>query len=542
MNYRNLVELHRKQTARLGPNVALRFKRDGLYQDLSWDAYREMALACASALIEVGIQPGDRVATFSENRFEWLITDIGILTAGAVNVTPHAPLTAHQVHYELDDSDASWIFVSTSSQREKIEQIRQDLPDLEGGVVFDADARTGGFQSWRAFLQRGRNALSKNREELTKREANLDHDSLATLMYTSGTTGQPKGVMLTHGNLLSNTWSTLQISHAGPGDVMLNWLPFSHIYARTVDHYRGIYAGIPIALAESAEALVQNLAEIEPTQISSVPRFYEKVLTLVQSDDEEKTHRRLRNIFGRRMDYLSSGGAPLPPAIAQVYHDAGLLVLQGYGLTESSPVISFNQKEDFRIETVGRPIPGIEVKIAEDGEVLTKGPHVMKGYWKKPEETAATIVDGWLHTGDLGSLDDGFLSITGRKKELMVLSNGKEVVPALLENRIVSDPCIDQVVICGEARNYLTALVVPDWPQVRAALEVEETEESVYALLEERIQKALADVANWEQVKKFIVLEKPFTVEAEELTVSLKLRRGIILKRYQEQLDALYTS
>lgn len=547
MMHQNLVELHRTQSELFGPRVALRFKRDGLYRDLTWTEYREHALACASALLDQGVQPGDRVAVFSENRYEWLIADLGILTAGAVNVTPHAPLTAAQVEYELADSDSTWIFVSDQAQRDKIEQIKTRLPLLRGMVTFDPEASGGDAISWRAFLQTGREQLPRNLDELRQREDSLRPNSLATLMYTSGTTGQPKGVMLTHGNLLSNALSVEKVFPTKPTDVILSWLPYSHIYARTVDHYCSIATAPALCLADSVDTLVQNLAETHPTRIASVPRFYEKVLSLVLDENPEVTGARLRYIFGPRIVFLSSGGAPLPPAVAKAFHSAGLLLLQGYGLTETSPVISFNQPDDFKIETVGKAIPDVEVRIAEDGELLTRGPHVMAGYWKKPKETAEAIRDGWFYTGDLASIDDeGFISITGRKKELMVLSNGKKVVPPYLEGLILADECIDQIVVCGEGRNYLTALVVPSWERVKEVMGATRDEEAlcrcpdVYKLLSSRIDTALTNVANWEQVKKIAILPKPFSVESEELTVSLKLRRNVIHANYSEVLEGLY--
>jgi long-chain acyl-CoA synthetase len=286
--------------------------------------------------------------------------------------------------------------------------------------------------------------------------------------------------------------------------------------------------------------------------MNSVPRFYEKILAVYATDDPEQTGRKLREVFGGRIDWLTSGGAALPVPIAQAYLQAGLLVLQGYGLTESSPVISFNTKEHYKLDTVGRALPGVEVKIAPDGEILTRGPHVMKGYWKKPEETAAVLKDGWLYTGDLGSLDDeGFLKITGRKKELMILSSGKKVVPSYLEGLLVSDPCIEQAVINGEGRNFLTALIVPNWANLRAVLagngvDVSASEEvlckhpAVEAELRQRIDRALQDVTSWEHVRKFVVLPRPFSVADEELTVSLKLRRNVVLNRYRHILDQLY--
>ncbi len=471
MEHRNLAALHRAQARRLGPRIALRTKRWGLYSDLSWAAYHEQVRACAAGLVEVGIQAGERVGLLAENRVEWLIADLAIMAVGAVNVPPHAPLTARQVHFQLQETGVRWLFVSTAAQLEKARSIQAELPDLRGIVVFDRVPPASGIVSWEGFLQRGRRALGRVGDELDSREASLSNEQLATIMYTSGTTGNPKGVMLTHGNLLSNASAMNQASPRAENAVILNWLPFSHIYARTVDHYLSIVAGVTMCLAESAETLLQNLAETQPTQLASVPRFYEKVLGAVAGPNVEESRQRLRRIFGRRLDWLSSGGAPLPLPIAQAYHDAGVFLLQGYGLTESSPVISFNHKDAFKLDSVGQPLPGIEVRIAEDGEVLTRGPHVMKGYWKNPTATAEALEDGWLHTGDLGHLDaDGFLSITGRKKELLVLSSGKKVHPAQIEGLLSGDPCIDQVVVHGEQKNFLTALIVPNWPNLRAAL------------------------------------------------------------------------
>jgi long-chain acyl-CoA synthetase len=558
MNYRNLSEVQRRQAERLGPRTALRYKRNGLYHDVSWSQYREDSLACAAALIDAGIKPGDRVGLLSENRLEWLIADMGILAAGAVNMPPHCPLTARQVQFQCEDAGVTWAIVSNAEQLDKLRQIHRELPLLRGIVVFDAGAITprdaeANVIPWAIFLQRGRARLGQLTRELAEREAGVRPDDLATIMYTSGTTGNPKGVMLTHHNLISNACSSLEVSPSKAGDVVLNWLPLSHIYARLVDHYQTMISGAVVCLAESADTLIENLAEIQPSHFCAVPRFYEKVLTAVGSPDKEKTGSRLRAIFGPRINWLSAGGAPLPRPIAEVYCQAGLPLYQGYGLTESSPVISFNRPGHNKVGTVGLPLPGIEVKIAPDGEVLSRGPHIMKGYWNNPAATADAIRDGWLHTGDLGEIDsDGYLSITGRKKELMVMSNGKKLVPPYIEGLLIADDCIDQAAVCGEGRNYLTALIVPHWENVRKALREEgqdcnhQPEEklaqhpAVRDLIQQRIQKALVDVSNWEQVRKFIILPKPFTVAAEELTVSLKLRRSVVLNKYREALEALY--
>jgi long-chain acyl-CoA synthetase len=553
MESRNLAELHRRQAERLGPATALRFRRQGLYHDVSWQDYRADALACAAALAAAGVRQGDRVALLSENRPEWLVADLGMLAAGAVTVPLHAPLSARQVQFQLADAGVSWAFVSTRAQLDKVEQVRGELPELRGVVAFDCDAAGGDGLGWAGFLQRGRQALGRLADDLAHREAALGPDDLATIMYTSGTTGNPKGVMLTHGNFLSNSWAMLEAQPPRPDDLALVWLPLSHIYARTVDHYQKLAAGLPLALAESGETVVRDLGEVGATHLSAVPRFYEKVLTAVAADDPGETDRRLRDVFGPRIDWLGSGGAPLPPPIAAAYHRAGLRLLQGYGLTESAPVITFNRKNAYRPDTVGQALPGVEVRIAPDGEVLTRGPHVMRGYWNNPQATAEALRDGWLHTGDLGALDpDGHLRITGRKKELLVLSSGKKVVPPYIEGLLVGDPCIDQAVVCGEGRNFLTALLVPHWENLQRALraagvtldgqspEALAEHPQVCAFLERRVRAALRDVSSCEQVKKFVVLPRPLTVAGDELTVSLKLRRQVVAAKYAVQLEALY--
>lgn len=544
----NLAELLHRQSDRLGPRPALSWRKHGCYRHLSWQAYFELARACAAALVAAGIAPGDRVALLSENRPEWLITDMGILLAGGVNVPPHAPLTARQVAFQLADAGARWAFVSTSEQLAKIESVRPELPHLKGVVAFDDPCPNSAAVQMETFLQGGRRSQPEMAQELARREAALGLGDLATIMYTSGTTGNPKGVMLTHGNLLSNVWATLASEVHGPDDIQFSWLPYSHIYARTLDHYLNLASGNVLVLAESPETLVEELKEVRPTHMNSVPRFYEKVWTARLCPDPGETSRRLRGVFGPRIKMLSSGGAPLPRAVADAFIAAGLPLLPGYGLTESAPVISFNRTTRSKVGTAGLPLPGVEVRIAPDGEILTRGPHVMPGYWNNPQATAEAIRDGWLHTGDLGSLDtDGFLTITGRKKELLVLSSGKKVVPSIVEGLLVADPCIDQAVVCGEGRSFLTALVVPHWENVLqevAALPLDAAERcghpAVRSLLQTRIAAALKDLSPSEQVKKFVVLPRSFTVADEELTVSLKLRRNVVLARHQQAVDRLY--
>ncbi len=547
MKHRNLVELHRVQADRLASRPALRYRRYGLFTDITWADYREQALASAAALMEAGIAKGDRVGLISENRAEWLVADMGIMTAGAVNVPAHAGIPAGGIARQMADAGASWLFTSTAGQLAKAREAAKSLPELKGIVVFDRGAASQDASSWAGFLQRGRRALVNYGDDLRRREQDLGGDDLATIMYTSGTTGNPKGVMLTHGNLLSNAESMSQFVTTGPDDVLLSWLPLSHIFARTCDHYFSIHTGILVVLSESIEALPVDLQEAQPTRLHGVPRFWEKMLAAAQASPAPD--KMLKAMFGRRIRWLMSGGAPLPPAVGQAYRNAGLPLLQGYGLTETSPVLTCNLPDKYRIESACLAIPGVELKIAPDGEILARGECVMKGYWKQPDATAACIdVDGWFHTGDMGHLDaDGFLYITGRKKDLIVLSNGKKVAPTEVEALLQKDPAIEQVVIHGERKSYLTALIVPNWPQVRKAVpdlkgsdEESARDPRVRDFFERRLEAMHETLAHCEQVKRFFLRPKPFTPESGELTVSLKLKRDVIFKNHAAEWEKLY--
>jgi len=549
----NLATLHRETCRRSGPNCSLRYRRFGHYQDLTWTEYRRQADGVAAGLIELGIQPGDRVAILSENRFEWLVADYGILSAGAINVPLHAPLTAPQAAYQLSHSESRGIFVSSQAQADKLAAIIDQLPKLEFVVSFEpinGPSRLH-YLTFDGLKQRGWMSGKDGLEEILRREAKITGDDLATIMYTSGTTGNPKGVMLSHGNLLSNALAACEVCDAQPGDVQLSWLPYSHIYARTVDHYLTTAVGITMALADSVDTLVVNLAEIHPMWMNSVPRFYEKVWSNVEALAPEARSERLHKIFGPRIRNLSSGGAPLPRHLAEGFAAAGIPLLQGYGLTESSPVISFNSLKCNRLGSVGRAIPGVEVKIAPDGEILTRGPHVMKGYWKEPEATARTIVDGWLHTGDVGHLDpDGFLYITDRKKDLIITSGGKNIAPTELERLLISDPFIDQAVVYGDARPFVTAIVVPNFAKLDAECadrgwtrEVADgfiRTAAIVDFYQQHVDKVMEPVSQPERVKKCLLLARPFQIADDELTATLKLRRRHIIAKFEPQLAALY--
>jgi long-chain acyl-CoA synthetase len=542
--YPSLCAMHRTTAERLGPRIALRSKHLGLYRNITWSQYRRTADRAAAGLVRLGVRPGDRIAILSENRWEWFAADHAILSAGAINVPLHAPLTAPQVQFQLHHSGACGVIVSGQGQADKVRQVLDTLPDLRFVVAFDdispLAVRT---LSWSGLVHSVRAEGGP-----PAAEPSIGPQDLASIIYTSGTTGNPKGVMLTHGNLLSNAVATAESFDLGSEDVLLSWLPYSHIYARLVDHYLTTLTGMTVVLGGPVDVLVDDLKAVQPTWMTSVPRFYEKVWTMVQDLSLEERRRKLGEIFGPRIRHLTSGGAPLPPHICKGFHEAGLPLLEGYGLTESSPVICFNRRDDWRIGTVGRAIPGVEVRIAEDGEVLTRGPHVMKGYWNNPQATTEAIdADGWLHTGDVGRLEDGFLSITDRKKDLIVLCNGKKVVPSEIERLLTSDGWIDQAVVCGDGRHFITALIVPNFarlsehfPQLPPGGNGFIGDERVQAFYAPRIAALMEAVSQPERVKKFLVLGRPFRLDADELTATLKVRRRHIIAKYERELAGLY--
>lgn len=548
---KNLCDLHRTVAAKNGDRIALRYPQHGLYHDLSWREYRRAADDAAAGLIQLGVQFGDRVAILSENRVEWLIADHAILSCGAADVPLHAPLAPVQVEYQVSHSEARGIIVSGQAQADKVAEVLDQLPQLEFVVSFEPvrfPSSRVRVLTWDSLRHLGTQA---DRDQIAARETALQADSLATIIYTSGTTGHPKGVMLSHGNLLTNAKATFDISFMTEDVVLLSWLPYSHIYARTVDHYLTTIGSITVALAESVDTLFANLRQVRPHWLTAVPRVYEKVWSQIKTLSEADRATAIRKTFGTEMRQLTSGGAPLPRYIAEGFFAAGLPLLEGYGLTESSPVISFNSIEQYRVGSVGKAIGDVEVRIAADGEIQTRGPHVMQGYWKNPTATEQTIVDGWLLTGDVGKLDDdGFLFITDRKKDLFVTSAGKNIAPAELERLLSRDEFIDQAVVYGDGRQFVSGLLVPNFDRLKAAV-IERggtleltgefiTDSIATAILTERVDAVMQQVSQPERVKKFLTLARPFAVADEELTATLKVRRRHIINKYEPQLAALY--
>ena len=586
-----LISMFEAAIQQHGNKPALAHKpRGGTYQDISYIELGESVDAFSKGLNALGVQKNDRVAILSENRPEWAISDFGILKTGAVNAPMFSTLTAAQVGYILKDSGARIICVSTEKQLEKCLSIRDEVPTLEQIIIFDAiEGETPDGVIHFAEVC-----------ELTGDEidSGLREDDVATIIYTSGTTGNPKGVMLTHTNFISNLQACKSLIDVSETDVLLSFLPLSHVFERLGGHYVPLFSGAKVAYAESTFTVAQNMQEIAPTVMLSVPRLYETmherilravqegsplkqkifhwgvsvgsavsstiqqgkkpsaVLQLQQGIADKLVFAKLKAAPGGRLRFFVSGGAALPQSIAEFFHAAGILILEGYGLTETSPVISMNYPERWKFGTVGAPVPGVEVQIAEDGEILTRGPHVMKGYFNNEVATAEVIdKDGWFHTGDIGIIDeDGFVKITDRKKNIIVLSNGKNVAPQPIESELVRSPFISQVMIVGSERKNLAALIVPNFDMLKAWASDSDTGAGINttdlpAMLQTReiqqhiqseIRSRLTDFADFEQVRRFTLLEKEFSQEADEMTPTLKLKRNVIIEKYSDVIEGMY--
>jgi long-chain acyl-CoA synthetase len=572
----------------------LKVKRAGDWRDISSEEFRRAVEELSMGLRALGVDKGDRVALLSENRPEWAYTDLASLCAGAVDVPIYPNLLAEQVLYILNDSQAKVALVSTPAQARKLAEVRDKATHLKYVIRFD-EPPLEGTMSLDEVRAKGALALATDREAVKRRAMEVKPDDLATLIYTSGTTGDPKGVMLLHSNIVSNVQGALDtFADFGAGDVALSFLPLCHIFERMGGHYLMLQQGVTIAYAESVDKVPANMVEVRPTLMLSVPRLYEKMYARVQekvaSDSalRQKVFRwavgvgrrafqaqldkrplgaglkvqraiadrlafgKIRERTGGRLRLFVSGGAPLAREIAEFFGAVGLNILEGYGLTETSPVIAVNTPDALKPGTVGRPLKGVEVKIAEDGEILTRGPHVMKGYFGKPQATAEAIdADHWFHTGDVGLIDaDGFLVITDRKKDIIVTSGGKNIAPQPIENVLKTHTLITEIVMIGNKRNFPSALVVPNfdalekWARengVSAASRAElVADPKVIALYEKTINDLSGHLAQFERIKKIALLPHEFTLEAGELTPTLKVKRRVVEQKYKDVIDRLY--
>lgn len=573
---------------------ALQVKVGGRYEPISHVTLFSRVRHAAIGLAELGVRHGDRVVLLSENRPEWAIADYACLASGVTDVPIYPNETPESAAYIIQNSGAVAAFVSTAEQAAKIAAVRKDCPGLKHVIGF-SDMRDPGVEHTLLELEaKGAAVLTPAREDEFARAAMaVEPDHLATIIYTSGTTGKPKGVMLSHDNLYSNVMAAAKVIPFTGHDTCLSFLPLSHVFERMAGHYLMMSTGTSIAYAESIDTVPINLAEVRPTLVLSVPRLYEKMyarvlenalagggakkqiffwarrvadrwaneklagrepgglLALQYAIAQRLVFSKLQARTGGRMRYFVSGGAPLAQEINKFFYAAGLVILEGYGLTETSPVICVNSPEHFRIGSVGRPVPGVEVQIAADGEILTRGPHVMKGYYGNPTATAEVLDrDGWFFTGDIGTLEDDFLRITDRKKDIIVTAGGKNIAPQPIENEIKTNKYVSQVVMIGDRRKFPIVLVVPNWEQVEKWARYKNllwtdraqllTMPTVQAKMEKEIASRTSHLPRYEQPKKVGLLEHEFTVERGELTPTLKVKRRVVDRAYKAVIDELY--
>ncbi|MCB9923828.1 MAG: long-chain fatty acid--CoA ligase [Planctomycetaceae bacterium] len=547
----SIVSMLATRLAESADREAIWTKSDEWYSR-TWSEVGRDALRLAKWMVSQGVECGDRVAQLSENRYEWIITDLATHIIGGVHVPIHAPLTGTQASFQIRASGSRLVLLSTNEQVEKLAACGEELPSQTRYYSYDPTLQVIGTQRCECLPQVLAAFDERGCDELLQRAvANATGDDLVTILYTSGTTGEPKGVMLSNRNLVSNTLAAAKPLMQSPEDVRLTFLPLSHIFARTCDLYTWLASGSQLALAESKETVIADCASVRPTLLNAVPYFFEKLSHALASVDFTANPNALKEALGGRIRLCCSGGAALPNHVFDFFTSHGVPLLQGYGLTETSPVITLSTEQSVKRGAVGRAIPDIDLKIEEDGEISTRGPHVMLGYFNNQAATDEVLRDGWFRTGDLGRLDeDGFLFITGRKKEIIVTSGGKNVAPGYLESLLAQDALIAQAVVFGDDRKFLTALIVPEMsaltkelnlPQANLAdaQDILASRETVM-LFEDRIASRLADVSHYEQIQKFTLMSRSFTIESGEMTPKLTLRRDVIRTNCQHLIDAMY--
>ena len=602
-----LVELF-LEGARADKTDALRRRLPGgTWESLCTADVAERVRRLALGLRDLGLEPGERVGILSHTRLEWTLADYALVMARLVSVPVYPVLPAKQVQYVLADAGARALFVADQEQLDKVLEVRDELPELELSIAFDpvpnvkgdptvesAPARALTIMSFDELLERGTSAETTLGDSYESFALRTRPEDLATLIYTSGTTGEPKGVMLSHSNVQSNAKLATEVFPIGAADVALSLLPLAHIFERTVGQYIMWAAGVTVAYAESTLTVARDLGEVRPTVMAAVPRVYEKVLERVEEAAREGgslkvaifswarrvgKERATRQLEGRRVGawlalrhavadglvfsklrartggrirYFISGGAPLSPEVARFFFAAGLPIIEGYGLTETSPILTFNPVDAVRLGTVGPPIPGTEIRIADDGEILARGPQIMQGYLNDPNASREVLdPDGWFRTGDIGELDgDGYLRITDRKKELIVTAYGKNIAPGPIERAMKADPLVDEAVMLGDRRKFPIAVIVPNLDLLRGrALELGITAETPDALLREpRLLEELersvlsrcADFPRYERPRRILPVPDEFTVEGGELTPTLKVKRRVVVQRYADEIAELY--
>ncbi|MEK6303759.1 MAG: long-chain fatty acid--CoA ligase [Acidobacteriota bacterium] len=594
---KTLVELLKQSVSAQPSTEVLRFKQDKQWVGITGERLSERVRHVALGLHELGIVKGDRVAILAESGPLWTISDYAILSTGAVNVPIYPTQSPNQVEYILRESEPKLLFISTDRQMKRVDSALSKFSDLRI-VSFQPVTNGENVTEFSELEARGARFEAAHPEAYELISSDVHPSDLASIIYTSGTTGEPKGVLLTHSNIAYNAVASGTFLGIEPGGVMLSFLPLSHIFERMV-LYLCLYFGVQINYAGGIETVANDMQEVRPTLMSTVPRLLEKIYARMQKSASDagglkkrifdwslsvarrasvKTtsgerlppllelqleiagrlvFAKLRAAVGGRIQRMVSGGAALSSEIAQVFIGAGIPLLQGYGLTETSPVITVNTLEQNRIGAVGRPLPGLEIKIAEDGEILTSGPHVFQGYFNKPADTAAAFDEGangarWFKTGDIGRVDsDGFLFITDRKKDLIKTSAGKYVAPQMIELMLNQCRFVEQSIVLGNGRKYVSALIVPDFENLRAWAKeqrIETTDKAELAadrrvvdMMKKEVNRVTSELADYEKVKRIGLVAQEFTIDGGELTPSLKVRRRIVEEKYAGLIESLYS-
>ncbi len=602
MVYRNLADMFFQRAADFAGKPRYTVKRDGRWVEVSWDEHARAVLEIAAGLVAAGLAPGSKVALLSGTRPEWIEIDFAILAAGGVTIPVYPSNLAAECGYILWNSESTYCFVEDAKQLAKIEGVVARGFELDGreqrvelGRIFliDGEPPTGSVSTLKALRESGRQSLCGARVEIDSRVARTGPRDLATIVYTSGTTGPPKGVVQTHGNHLATLDAMTRLDLAEAGEVDFFFLPLAHSFARAAEYF-GTLVGTMTAFAQSIETIPNDIRETRPHFVPSVPRIFEKIYSRIQSTRaaagrigqrifdwavsigrersqyvqqkrplppwlslkskvaDRLVFSKIQESLGGRIKFMLSGGAPLAREIQEFFHAAGVLILEGYGLTETTPILTANRPDAYRFGTVGEAVHGVTLKIAEDGEILAKGPNIAEGYFKRPDATAeAWDVDGWFHTGDIGEIDvDGFLKITDRKKDLIKTSGGKYVSPQNVENLLKTQPHISQAVLIGDNRKYCVALITLDAEEIRRfakarGIETNDpgelaTHPKIKELVEHEVQAVNRHLASYESMKYYRIVPHDFTQETGELTPSLKVKRKFVSQKYADLIEEMY--
>ena len=597
MSFNTISELF-KNTVDKHPNKELYYYKKGHdWSSINGKTILYTVTDITNGILDQGLNKGDKAGIISTNSPKWAMIDYGIICSGSATVSIYPTLIPSQIEYIINDSELKLLFLENEDQLTKINEIWSSCKSLEKVVMmndsFEEESET--IIKFSTFLDKGMTYGNKNPESFENASSDISPNDLLTLIYTSGTTGTPKGVMLTHGNLVSNIQATYRAQKFTDHEVFLSFLPLSHVFERMTGHFSAFGIGAKTYYAESIESVADNMKEAKPSILVSVPRLYEKIHAKIISGVENApalrrcifnwslsvgrkasllkynnqnlsaglkikyalakklVFNKVKTRFGGNIRSFISGGAPLSKELAEFFYSLNLLILEGYGLTETSPIISCNREDSYRFGSVGQPLDNVEIKIADDGEILCKGPNVMQGYFNKEKETKEAIdLDGWFHTGDIGEIDSqGFLKITDRKKSIIVTSGGKNIAPAPIENSILNSVYVEQCIVIGDKRNFVSCLIVPNFESLEGFLKKENIElsssqaiiehKSVIKLFDRIIQNSMEGFSKFETVKKYKLLPNLWTLEKEELTPSLKVVRKKIEINYKDIIDEMYT-